>query len=82
MGENISKLTITHNAGFFSCCTIRLIEIIKFFNENGKLPDVVDSSKQFEKYKVNKQEDLTTYFFNQEKLVEDLEKIDFPKGDN
>jgi len=59
----MNKLTITHNAGFFSCCTIRLLEIINYFNNNYYLPDIVDSSKQFELYK-NNNEDITNYFFN------------------
>jgi hypothetical protein len=56
------KLVITHNGGFFSCCTIRLIEIVNFFNKNKKLPTIVDSSRQFEFYK-SKPEDLSKFYF-------------------
>ena len=56
-------LQITHNGGFFSCCTVRLFRILDYFNEHKSLPTVVDSSVQFFWYKVNKCEDITyTYF--------------------
>ena len=60
----MDKLVITHNGGFFSCCTIRLIEILNFFNKNKKLPTFVDSSKQFEFYK-SKNEDLSKFYFTE-----------------
>ena len=44
-------LKITHNAGFFSCCTVRLCHIVNYFNINKKLPDVVDTSQSFQMYK-------------------------------
>ena len=53
-------LKITHNAGFFSCCTIRLLEIINYFNLNKELPLIVDSSVQFEVYK-NENIDILYY---------------------
>ena len=41
-------IKITHNAGFFSCCSVRLTEIVNFINTNlGQLPYNVDSSEQF-----------------------------------
>ena len=59
----MKTLTITHNAGFFSCCSIKLEEIIKYFNNNKRLPDIVDSSNQFEWYKKNRK-DVTYDYFN------------------
>jgi hypothetical protein len=57
-------LKITHNAGFFSCCEIRLYEIIEYFNINKKLPDIVDSSSQFEWYKnTDIRTDITNIYF-------------------
>jgi len=44
-------LKITHNAGFFSCCNMRLHKIINYFNNNKRLPQLVDSSAQFALYK-------------------------------
>lgn len=58
-------LKITHNAGFFSCCTIRLIEIMKFYNAHGCLPDVVDSTEQFAFFKKDETEDITGQFFQE-----------------
>ena len=55
-------LKIDHNAGFFSCCTIRLSKIIEYFNNNQKLPEEVDSSQQFNFYK-SKQCDITFQIF-------------------
>ena len=44
-------IKISHNSGFFSCCSVKLTEIVKFINLNKRLPDHVDSSKQFRLYK-------------------------------
>jgi hypothetical protein len=55
------KLVITHNYGFFSCCTIRLRKIIEFYNEHKTSP-IVDSSAQWGKYK-DKDGDVTHCFF-------------------
>jgi hypothetical protein len=56
-----NKLVVTHNYGFFSCCTIRLKKIIEFYNEHKKSP-IVDSSAQWGKYK-DKEGDVTQCFF-------------------
>jgi hypothetical protein len=56
-------LKVTHNAGFFSCCSVRLFEIIKYFNENRELPEMVDSSEQFKIHK-NENIDITNIFFS------------------
>ena len=56
-------LKVTHNAGFFSCCSVRLQEIIAYFNKHKQLP-VVDSSQQFAFYKpVHHVSDITHVFF-------------------
>ena len=44
-------IKITHNSGFFSCCSVKLTKIIEFINSNKRLPDNVDSSEQFKLYK-------------------------------
>ena len=44
-------LKITHNAGFFSCCTIILEETINYFNREKRLPEVVDTAVSFHMYK-------------------------------
>ena len=40
-----------HNGGFFSCCTVRLYNIMNYYNEHQSLPEIVDSSDHFELYK-------------------------------
>ncbi len=58
-------IKIKHNAGFFSCCSVRLNTIVDFINLNKKIPDSVDSSKQFKWYKnsINKDNDITFDYF-------------------
>jgi hypothetical protein len=60
------SLKISHNAGFFSCCSVKLEHICSFINENKKLPTIVDSSAQFEWYKNDndKDKDITYDYFN------------------
>lgn len=59
------NLIVTHNAGFFSCCTIRLKEIIDFYNLHKILPKV-DSSVQWHVYK-DENIDITNRFFQDKK---------------
>jgi hypothetical protein len=60
-------LKITHgvNAGFYSNCTVRLSAIIKYFNENKKLPELVDCSEMFYFYKSpsNLHDDISGEYF-------------------
>jgi len=58
-------LKITHDCGFFSCCSVRLWRITDYFNSNQKLPTDVDSSEQFSFYKNNEENgrDITFDFF-------------------
>jgi hypothetical protein len=57
-------LKTTHNAGFFSCCSVKLNDIVDFVNANKKTPDVVDSSQQFQLYKTKgNRNDVTFDFF-------------------
>lgn len=55
-------IKITHNAGFFSCCSVKLHCITQFINKNKKQPENVDSSQQFSWYKQNKN-DITYHYF-------------------
>jgi len=59
----MNVLTVTHNSGFFSCCCVRLESIVNFYNKNKKLPDKVDSTQQFARYKTDKNIDYTPLFF-------------------
>lgn len=62
-------LKVTHNGGFFSCCTMRLGAVLTFFNQNRKLPKGVDSSRQFLDYKINRK-DVTSLFFAENKDID------------
>jgi len=62
----MDTLYVTHNCGFYSCCTIRLYEIIKYYNQHNKFPGNVNSQYQFGQYKAirdNPYEDITYYLF-------------------
>ena len=66
-------IKITHNAGFFSCCSVKLTKIVQFINSTKKLPDSVDSSEQFKCYKndTNKDKDITfDYFENYDNITD------------
>jgi len=52
-----------HNAGFFACCSQRLENIIDYYNNNKRLPENVDSSRQFQWYKNNSNDDVTYDYF-------------------
>jgi len=89
--EKIKKttLTIEHNAGFFSCCSVKLHFIVMYFNENKKLPDEVDSSKQFLLYKHSDElqnKDASFEFFEHyDTIAKEIQYIkhigDFPHND-
>ena len=61
------------NTGFFSCCPIKLTQIIDYINLNKKTPDCVDSSKQFEWYKKTPDiSDITFDYFEHYNNLTDL----------
>ena len=70
-------IKIIHNAGFFSCCSVKLSKIVEFINLNKKLPDKVDSSKQFHWYKNDncKEQDITFDYFEHYENVPDINII-------
>jgi|APFre7841882793_1041355.scaffolds.fasta_scaffold12724_1 hypothetical protein len=57
------SIIIRHNSGFFSCCSVKLHEIIDYINFHKTIPNHVDSSAQFSWYKRNQQEDITYEYF-------------------
>jgi hypothetical protein len=57
-------LKVTHNAGFFSCSTLRLVAIMMYYNEHGYLPDEVDSTEQWAFYKEYPEQNLVPLFFD------------------
>ena len=60
-------LKITHNAGFFSCCNMKFLKTLNYFNTHKKLPESVDSSEQFNIYKpTGLNGDITRHFFDKD----------------
>jgi hypothetical protein len=76
--ENDTKenkiLKIGHtSSGFFACCSIKLIEILKFKREHHIIPDTVDSSNLWDLYKPdNLQDDITYHFFIDDKKINSI----------
>ena len=71
-------LTVNHNAGFFSCCSVRLHELIKFFNHNKREPVNLNIKHQFSGYRINPadtNEDVNSLFFK----TPDKEEIPFKR---
>jgi hypothetical protein len=65
-----------HNAGFFSCCSVKLGDIIEYINSNSEMPKYIDSSEQFKWYKVD-QNDITYEYFEHYDNVEN-QIINYP----
>ena len=74
-------LKITHNAGFFSCCFVKLYNIIKYYKETKQIPLEVDSSSQFNFYKISNI-DITYDFFEHYNNIDiDIDSILDTKND-
>lgn len=70
---NKEILHTIHNAGFFSNCSIRLMDIVSYYNKSGRLPDEVDSSTQWLHYKGVPSDRPDLYYFTHQ----DAEGFDF-----
>ena len=70
-----NEVISTHNAGFFSCCSVKLFNIVNFVNKNKRLPNSVNSSKQFRRYKNYKNKDITFDYFEHYENVQDVNII-------
>lgn len=58
------KLAVVQPAGFFSCCSVRLFSIVKFFNLYHALPKTIDNVGLFEWYKpIHTRVDITLRYF-------------------
>lgn len=64
-----------HNAGFFSNCSVRLHKIVEFINSNKKLPDGVDTSQSYKRYKLKDDinNDVTFHYFQHYNEIENIE---------
>jgi len=70
-----NTIKMIHNAGFFSCCSVKLSGIVDFINSKKKLPDSVDSSNQFIWYKNDKEKDITLDYFEDYNNISDVDII-------
>lgn len=61
----MTTLKISHSYGFFSCSSIRLHMIVDYLQQNKNLPDIIDSSEQYNMYKHNHDKDITFDFFEE-----------------
>lgn len=59
----MSHLEITTGSGFFSCSTEALLHLVIYSSINGKLPDSVDRSKQYDWHKSDFNSNLIPYYF-------------------
>ena len=67
----------SHNAGFFSCCSVKLYDIKNYINEFSKIPDYVDSSAQFIWYKKSHDDITYDYFEHYDNIKEDI-NVNYP----
>jgi hypothetical protein len=65
VNEEEGILKITLGGGFFSFCSVKLDNIIQYFNIYKKLPNKIDGTLCFPHYKTNehKNQDITDHFF-------------------
>ena len=68
--ESKDILTIIHNAGFFSCSSIALQDIMIYYQNHGRLPDVVDRTVQYGFYKAEPLQNLIPFYFQEHDLGE------------
>ena len=74
-------ISVKHNAGFFSCCSVKLHDIVRFVNKNEKFPDDIDGFEIFTWYKnhKNKDKDITFDYFENFNNITDVNII-YPIG--
>jgi len=72
------SIKISHNWGFFSCCSVKLHHIVEYINLHHTLPIHVDSSELFGWYKVNNN-DITFEYFEH---PNNLNKLDYKINHN
>ena len=74
------RLQLTHHAGFFSCCTVAVYEILNFINTQGSVPRV-DFSGTFNWYKDEGVDNIysSVFEFNENVKIPIPCRVDFPK---
>ena len=63
------KLTISHNAGLFSCFTQALQALMMHYNYYGAMPPIIDRGHQFVHYKSHPEENLIPMLFEDDCLI-------------
>jgi hypothetical protein len=68
-------------AGFYSCCSVRLHNIIAYFNKHQCLPTIVDSSEHYKLYKSkNENENKIDTIFEYFEHYDNIPKIKYEKN--
>ena len=70
-------VVVNHNGGFFSCCSVKLDNIIEFINKNKRPPTMVDSSQQFNLYKKGPG-DITYEYFEHYNNINQTKQVNLP----
>lgn len=60
-------LNISHEWGFFSCCSVRLWSILEYVKRNGSTPDLINDEGLFSRYKTFRHS-VSDLFFDHEPL--------------
>lgn len=75
--ESQNTLTVLHGgrkvarrSGLFSCCCVKLYDIITYFNKFKQLPLYIDCSEQLQLYKTNSNDDITYSYFSHPDNIE------------
>ena len=57
------NFSLSHDGGFFSCCSVRLYYLILIFNKYKQLPTIYDTTGFYTWYKQNTTDDITFNYF-------------------
>ena len=69
-------IKISHgNFGFFSCSSVRLINIIQYTNKSGSLPTSIDCSELYKIYKTENRDMTFDFFENYDTVYEDFQNL-------
>ena len=69
------ELIISHNAGFFSCSSVALNQIVDYVNIHNRLPSNINRSCQYSEYKINMNDDLIQLLFDDKNTEYNFESI-------
>jgi hypothetical protein len=85
--DNTKIIIHTNTGGFFSCCSIRLEAIIDYYNQYKSIPTSIDSSIQFDYYKIDndrkKNNDISSHYFiiDTNENIDNTNKIEYSNND-